>query len=120
MAEVVGGNTKTLHGRIAEVVAWFPALAALLAAGGTSMLATNNMVEAPGWLQVALNLYHGARDQLMQTSLGKSIPANYADAAIMGIALFTMLSRKVLGFVFSIGGFVVLAGIAWFLLSKFA
>ena len=120
MAEVVGGKTKTIVARIDEVAAWFPILMALVAAGGASMLSSNHMVELPSWLQSGLDLYHGVRDQLMKSALGKAIPANYADAAIMGIGLFTMLSRKVLGFLFSVAGFIALAGIAWFLLNKFA
>ena len=120
MAEVVGGKTKSIAARIAEIVEWFPALMALVAAGGASMLSSNHMVELPSWLQSGLEFYHGVRDQLMKSALGKVIPANYADAAIMGIGLFTMLSRKVLGFLFSIAGFIVLAGIVWFLLNKYA
>ena len=120
MAEVIGGNTKTPHGRIAEIVAWFPSLIALVGAGGASMLVANHIVELPSWAQSALNFYHGIRDQLMQTALGKVIDAKYADGAVMGVAAITMLSRKILGFMFSIGGFLVLAVVAWFLLHKYA
>lgn len=120
MAEVVGGKTKTLHARIVEVAAWFPALAALVAAGGTSMLGSSHIVAFPAWAQTAIDFYHGIRDQLMQTVLGKVIDPKYADGAIMGVALVTMLSRKILGFVFSIGGFLMLAVVAWILLRKFA
>ena len=120
MAEVVGGNTKTLHARVAEIAAWFPALAVLVAAGGTSMLSSSHMVAFPAWAQTGLDLYHGIRDQLMQTALGKVIDPKYADAAIMGVAALTMLSRKILGFMFSIGGFLLLAVVAWILLRKFA
>lgn len=119
MAEVVGGNTKTLPARIAEIAGWFPALTALVAAGGASMLGSSHIVQFPAWAQTALNVYHGIRDQLMQTALGKMIDPKFADGAVIGVALATMLSRKILGFVFSIGGFLVLAVAAWFVLRKF-
>ena len=120
MAEVVGGKTTSIVARIAEVAAWFPVLMVLTAVGGMSLVNNMHMVELPGWAQSGLELYDKLRDQVMHAALGKHVPSNYADAAIMGLGLFTMLSRKVLGFLFSIGGFIVLAGIAWFLLHKYA
>jgi hypothetical protein len=120
MAEVVGGKNNSLPGRVTEIVAWFPALAALIAAGGASMMQTNHLMPsgAPGWLPSVLNMYQDWRDQLIRIAIGKSVQANYADMAVGGIALVTMLSRKVLGFTFSIAGFVLLAAVAWFVLRS--
>ena len=120
MAEVVGGKTKSIFARVAEIAAWFPLLMVLTAAGGMSLVNNMHMVEMPGWAQSGLEFYDKLRDQLVKSAFDRTIRSNYADAAIMGLGLFTMLSRKVIGFVFSIGGFVILAGIAWFLLHKFA
>ena len=120
MAEVVGGKTTSIAARIAEVAAWFPVLLILTAAGGMSLVNNMHMVEMPGWMQAALELYDKLRDQMIRSTIGRTIHSNYADAAIMGLGLFTMLSRKVVGFLFSIAGFLVLAGVAWFLLHKYA
>ncbi|MFZ1990053.1 MAG: hypothetical protein WAW96_09820 [Alphaproteobacteria bacterium] len=120
MAEVVGGKTTSIVARIAEVAAWFPVLMVLTAAGGMSLVNNMHMVELPGWVQSGLEIYDKLRDQLIKITIGRTIHSNYADAAIMGLGLLTMLSRRVLGFLFSIGGFIVLAGVAWFLLHKYA
>jgi len=120
MAEVVGGKTKSIVARIVEIAAWFPMLMALTAVGGMGLVNNMHMVEMPSWLQAALEVYDKLRDQLMKAAIGRTIPSNYADATVMGLGLFTMLSRRVIGFALSIAGFVALAGIAWFLLHKYA
>ena len=120
MAEVVGGKTKSLPGRIVEIIGWWPALAALVVAGGASFLDANHMMQMPDWAGTPMNIYRSLRDQIIQTSLGKTVAPNLADLAVGGVGLVTMISRKILGFVFSIGGFIVLALIAWFILGKAA
>ena len=120
MAQVLGGKTTSVVARIAEVAAWFPVLMVLTAAGGMSLVNNMHVVEMPGWAQSALALYDNLRDQLIKTMIGRTIHSNYADAAIMGLGLLTMLSRRVLGFLFSVAAFIALAGVAWFLLHKYA
>ena len=116
MAEVVGGKTKSLVGRAVEIVGWFPVLALLLTVGGASMMNDHHMVEFPDWIKSLLGIYDGARDKLMGLALDKE--TKFADAAVMGVSFLTMASRKILSFAFSIGGFVVLIGIAWLLLRN--
>jgi hypothetical protein len=122
MAEVVGGNTKSMGGRLAEVAGWFPALSALTIISGASFLDANHMMPQglPDWVHSGLDAYRGVRDQLMQTAIGKVVPTNFADVAMGGIGAVTMVSRRIFSFAFSIGGFVVLAIAAWFVLKKFA
>jgi hypothetical protein len=122
MAEVVGGNTKSMGGRLAELAAWFPALSALTIVSGASFLDANHMMPQglPDWVHSGLEAYRGLRDQLMQTAIGKIVPANFADLAMGGIGMVTMISRRILSFAFSIGGFIVLLIAAWFVLKKFA
>lgn len=118
MAAVIGGETRSVPGRVMEVAGWFPALLLLLAAGAASFLQANHVMAMPAWMNMPLDLYHAFRDRAIQASLGKTVPETYADLAVGGVSLFTMASRKVLGFSFSIGGFIVFAIIAWFALSK--
>jgi hypothetical protein len=72
----------------------------------------------PNWADGLISLYRGMRGSVLEMTIHKDIPENYADLAVAGVSLVTMISRKVLGFAFSIGGFAVLAAIAWFVLSK--
>ena len=120
MAGVLGGRTKSMPMRMVEMAGWFPALALLLAAGGASFLQANDFMEMPKWMGLPLDIYRGFRDRAIDASLGRTVSANYADLAVGGVSLFTMISRKVIGFALSIGGFIVLVAIAWFILGKIA
>jgi hypothetical protein len=116
---VIGGATKSLVGRLAELGGWWPFLAALVAAGGFSAMTQMTGMETPGWAAMPMNLYHGMRDMTVSTTLGPNVDPKLADIAFAGIGIFSMAVRKVTGFAFSIGGFVAFAGIAWFLLKQF-
>jgi hypothetical protein len=116
---VIGGATKSLLGRVAELGGWWPFLAALVAAGGLSAWVQMSGAAAPEWAGLPLKLYHGMRDMTVSTTLGPNVDPKLADMAFAGVGIFSMAVRKVTGFAFSIGGFVAFAGIAWFLLKQF-
>jgi hypothetical protein len=116
---VMGGENKTLVGRLMELVGWWPFLMVLGAAGGASLMANMTSIHLPGAVMGALNAYRSLRDSMIGMVLGNNIDVGKVDMAITGIAGVTMVSRKMLGFVLSIGGFVVLAILAWFALKNF-
>lgn len=116
---VVGGGTKTVMGRMAEVTGWWPLMLALFGGGVASAFIQLTGIQIPGSVQAVLDLYHEARDWAMTTATGGLVNPKMADIAIAGIPLITMVSRRVLGFALSVGVFILLAAITWFVLKQF-
>ena len=56
MAQVMGGNTKSLSARLIEIVGWWPALLALVVAGGASLLDANHVLDMPDWMGAPMDI----------------------------------------------------------------
>ncbi len=116
---VIGGATKSLFGRLAELAGWWPFLTALVGLGSLSALEAFSGADMPAWTDMPMGLYHTVRDMTLNMTLGPDVDPKWADAGFAGVGLFTMASRRAVGFLFSIGGFIALLVIGWFLLKEF-
>lgn len=116
---VVGGETKSLFGRVVELAGWWPFLTAGVGLGAMSALQAFSGADMPAWTDMPMGLYHTVRDLALNTTLGPNIDPKWADAGFAGIGLFTMATRRVMSFLFSIGGFLALLVIGWYLLKEF-
>lgn len=112
---------RTIMSRASEIGAWFPFLGLLTLVGGASALEGADLMSLPSSLQPLLELYRGSRDWITEVTMGRTFEnAMIADLAVAGVGAGSMAMRRVVSYVLSIGGFIALAVVAWFLLRTFA
>ncbi len=108
---VLGGETKSIIGRVAEIVGWWPLLLALFVVGGASAVQSSG-VDTPNWLDAVLKVYQGWRDHALSAA-GIHLSPVMADVGVGGIALLGMLVRRTFSFLLTIASVVAVVAVAW-------
>ncbi len=108
---VLGGETKSIIGRVAEIVGWWPLLLALFVVGGASAVQSSGVDTPTGSMPSSRFTKAGA---IMRCRRPAYISArSWRTSASGGIALLGMLVRRTFSFLLTIASVVAVVAVAW-------